>query len=266
MIQTALCLTSWSWAKQHHFIWITCHGQTKCLTITEASRKCGLRKWVGSLRVHQSYLHCLQQLSAVHAHLQVAVWIMEKATESNPPWMDPWDFGWTQVASRCIQPYFRWCHTCTPDALLKVIKCSDVLEISSAGQTCVDADNLTLHVQCFVNVREAPNVSMIRQGRLYRLMMMMTTTMTTTTTMMMMTTRYDILLFILVMRGTIRVYFHIYESIFFIYFIKVTNIVCNWQCKISPWSSWLYHFSVFICFHKRKWWEWVNWVKQVSYT
>ena len=191
---------------------------------------------------------------------------MEKATESNPPWMDPWDFGWTQVASRCIQPYFRWCHTCAPDALLKVIKCSDVLEISSAGQTCVDADNLTFHVQCFVNVREAPSVSMIRQGRLYRLMMMMTTTMTTATMMMMMTTTYDILLFILVMRGTIRVYFHIYESIFFIYFIKVTNIVYNWQCKISPWSSWLYHFSVFICFHKRKWWEWVNWVKQVSYT
>ena len=43
---------------------------------------------------------------------------------------------------------------------------------SSAGQKGVDADTLTLHVQCFVHVREATGVSMRRQGRLYRLMKM----------------------------------------------------------------------------------------------
>ena len=73
-----------------------------------------------------------------------------------------------------------------------------VLKKSSAGQTSVDQANLTLHVWCVMHVREATGVSMIRQGRLYRPMIMT-----------MMTTRYDILLFILAMRGTIKVYFHI---------------------------------------------------------
>ena len=73
-------------------------------------------------------------------------------------------------------------------------------------KTGVDADNLTLHVQYFVNVRGVAGDTMIRQGRLYREMI--------TTIMKMMTSRYDIVLFILVLRGTIKVYFHIYKSIF----------------------------------------------------
>ena len=72
---------------------------------------------------------------------------------------------------------------------------------SSAGQKGVDADNLTLHVQCFVHVREATGVSMRRQGRLYRLMKM--------TMMKMMTIRYGTLLIIPVMRSTMKVYSHI---------------------------------------------------------
>ena len=55
-----------------------------------------------------------------------------------------------------------------------------VVEKSNAGQTGVDADNLTLHIECFVHVREATGVSVIRQGRLYGPMMMT------------MTDRYDI--------------------------------------------------------------------------
>ena len=46
------------------------------------------------------------------------------------------------------------------------LKLSNVVEVvkCSAGQKGVDADNLTLHVQCFVHVREATGVSMRRQG------------------------------------------------------------------------------------------------------
>ena len=62
----------------------------------------------------------------------------------------------------------------------------------------MDADNLTLHVQCFVHVREATGVSMRRQGRLYRPMKM--------TMMKMVTIRYVTLLIILVVRSTIKVY------------------------------------------------------------
>ena len=54
---------------------------------------------------------------------------------------------------------------------------------------------------------KATGVSMITQGKLYTPMMMT-----------MMTTRNDILLFVLVMRGTIKVYFHIYMKVFFVYF------------------------------------------------
>ena len=60
-----------------------------------------------------------------------------------------------------------------------------VIEKSNGGQTGVEAGNLTLHVWCFMHVREATGVSVIRQGRLYRPMMMMVMMM-----MMMMTTRY----------------------------------------------------------------------------
>ena len=92
------------------------------------------------------------------------------------------------------------------------------MEKSNTRQTGVDAGNLTLHVWCIVNVREATGVSMIRQGRLYKAMMIT-----------MVRTRYDILLIILVMRGTIKFYFHIYESILCI-FVNVTNIMYYWQC------------------------------------
>ena len=68
-----------------------------------------------------------------------------------------------------------------------------VVKKSNAGQAGVDQNNLTLHVWCLMYVREATGVSLIRQGRLYRPMMMT-----------MMTTRYDILLFVLAMRGTIK--------------------------------------------------------------
>ena len=86
-----------------------------------------------------------------------------------------------------------------------------VVEESNAGQTGVDADYLILHVQCFVHAREARGVSVIAQCKLCKPMMMT-----------MMTTRYDILLFIFVMRGTINIYFHIYESIRYA-FVNVTN-------------------------------------------
>ena len=62
-----------------------------------------------------------------------------------------------------------------------------VIEKSNGGQTGVEAGNLTLHVWCFMHVREATGVSVIRQGRLYRPMMMMVMMMMM---MMMMTTRY----------------------------------------------------------------------------
>ena len=63
----------------------------------------------------------------------------------------------------------------------------------------------------------ATGVSMIQQDRLSRPMML---------TMAMMTTRCDGLLFILVMTGTIKVYFHIYESILCI-FLDVTSTICT---------------------------------------
>ena len=72
---------------------------------------------------------------------------------------------------------------------------------SSAEQKGVDADNLTLHVQCFMHVREATGLSMRRQGRLYRPMKI--------TMMKMMTIRYGTLLIIPVMRSTIKVYSYI---------------------------------------------------------
>ena len=125
--------------------------------------------------------------------------------------MDQWDFGWKQVAS-CIQHLFQMMSH-LHQMLYSKSSYAVVVEKSNAGQTGVDIDNLTLHVQCFVQVWEATGVSMIRQGRLYRPMMMT-----------MMTTRYNILLFILVMRGTIKVYFHIYENNPYI-FVNVTNIV-----------------------------------------
>ena len=99
-----------------------------------------------------------------------------------------------------------------------------VVKKSNAGQAGVDQDNLTLHVWCFMYVREATGVSVIRQGRLYRPMMMT-----------MMTTRYDILLFMLAVRGTIKVYFHIHENILCIFCFHVTNILCTTGRKISLW-------------------------------
>ena len=85
-----------------------------------------------------------------------------------------------------------------------------VIEKSNGGQTFVKAGNLILHVWCFIHVREATGVSVIRQGRLYRPMMMMTT---------MMTTRYDFFKFYFEIRGTIKFYYHmhIYESILCIF-------------------------------------------------
>ena len=64
-----------------------------------------------------------------------------------------------------------------------------------------NADNLTLYVQCFVHVRGATGVSMIKETKLSRKMMTM------------MTTRCDSLLFILVMTRTLN----IYESILWIF-------------------------------------------------
>ena len=55
-----------------------------------------------------------------------------------------------------------------------------VIEKSNGGQTGVEAGNLTLHVWCFMHVRNATGVLVIRQGRLYRPMMMVMTTMMTT--------------------------------------------------------------------------------------
>ena len=72
---------------------------------------------------------------------------------------------------------------------------------SSAGQKGVDADNLTLYVECFEHVREATGVSMRRQGRLFRPMKM--------TMMKIMTIRYGTLLKIPIMKNTIKVYSHI---------------------------------------------------------
>ena len=65
----------------------------------------------------------------------------------------------------------------------------------------MDADNLTLYVECFVHVREATCVSMRRQGKLFRPMKM--------TMMKIMTIRYGTLLKIPIMRNTIEVYSHI---------------------------------------------------------
>ena len=93
-----------------------------------------------------------------------------------------------------------------------------VVVISSAGQKGVDADNPTLHVQCFVHVREATGVSMRRQGKLYRLMKM--------TMMKMMTIRYGTLLIIPIMRSTIK-FTPIYESILWT-FLNLTNIMYYW--------------------------------------
>ena len=86
--------------------------------------------------------------------------------------MEPRDFGWTQVAIKEMYPTpISDGVALAPDALLKVVKWAVVVK-SSAGQKGVDADNPTLHVQCFVYVREATGVSMRRQGRLYRPMKM----------------------------------------------------------------------------------------------
>ena len=184
--------------------------------MTEARQKMWAKKvsQIHSLRVHQSYVHCLQQLNHLlrMMHMLTYKWLSGgKAMESNPPWMDPRNFGWKQVAS-CIQhlsQVMSHLHQMLYSKSSNVV----VVEKSNAGQTGVDADNLTSYVQCFVRVWEGRGVPMIKQGRLYRSMMPT-----------MMATRYDFLLFIFVMRGTIKVYFHIHESICYI-FVNVTSIV-----------------------------------------
>ena len=70
--------------------------------------------------------------------------------------MEPRDFGWTQGAGarRCIQHLFQMALHLHQMLCLKLSNAVVVVK-SSAGQKGVDADNLTLHVQCFVHVREA---------------------------------------------------------------------------------------------------------------
>ena len=115
----------------------------------------------------------------------------------------------SQQGDDCIQHLFQMAFHLHQMLCLKLSN-AVVVVISSAGQKGVDADNPTLHVQCFVHVREATGVSMRRQGKLYRLMKM--------TMMKMMTIRYGTLLIIPVMRSTIK-FTPIYESILWTFLI-----------------------------------------------
>ena len=112
---------------------------------------------------------------------------------------------WLEAPLLGHSPCHRLIESC-PQGVLRTIRVviqpeSSGWVRSSAGQKGVDADNLTLHVQCFVHVRTT-GVSMRRQGRLYRPMKMK-----------MMTFRYGTLLIVPVMRSTIK-FTHIYEAFF----------------------------------------------------